>query len=230
MPSRQNINLLRNVAAMPLSGRPSALRERMRRDALTLAQAEGFGEVAWSYRIVPLEQPVGATLRLAGETLHVPWLLPASGQLTALACAVCTVGPALEARVTALFTEKRASLALALDEIGTELLFAASRLVQDRMLADAQRQGLSLSGELHPGDPGLGLDAHGTVLRLAQAESIGVTARYGHTLYPLKSSSVVMGAGINLPKATWSRCDHCPSQAKCKLTQRELVERELEQA
>ncbi len=223
MPSRLHINLLRNVAAMPMRGRPSALRERMRRDALALAQAEGLGEVAWSYRIVPLDQPVGETLRLEGEILHAPWLLPASGQLTALACAVCTVGPQLEARVTSLFTEKRASLALALDALGTELLFAAARLVQDRMLADAQRQGLSLSGELHPGDPGLGLDAHATVLRLAQAESIGVTARYGHTLYPLKSSSVVMGAGINLPKATWSRCDRCPSKAKCKLTQRELA-------
>lgn len=223
MPNRLNLNLLRSVAATPMPGRPSALRERMRRDALALAESEGLGEVAWSYRIVPLEQPVGQTLRLKGETLHAPWLLPASGQLTALACAVCTVGPKLEARVTALFTEKRASIALALDALGTELLFAAARLVQDRMLADAQRQGLSLSGELHPGDPGLGLDAHAGVLRLAQAESIGISLRHGHTLYPLKSSSVVMGAGIDLPKASWSRCDRCPSKAKCKLAQRELV-------
>jgi hypothetical protein len=230
MPSRQNINLLRNVAAMPLSGRQSPLRERMRRSALALAESEGLGEVAWSYRIVPLEQPVGETLRLEGETLHAPWLLPASGQLTALACASCTVGPALEARVTALFTEKRASLGLALDEVGNELLFAASRLVQDRMLADAQRQGLSLSGELRPGDPGLAIDAHATVLRLAQAETIGVVARYSHTLYPLKSFSVVMGAGTNLPRANWSRCDSCPTRAKCKLAHREQAERELAQA
>jgi len=216
MPSRQNVHLLRSVAATPLQGRPSALRERMRREALALAQSEHLGAVAWSYRIVPLEPPVGETLRLEGETLHAPWLLPASGQLTALACGVCTVGQALEDRVRSLFAEKRASLALALDELGTELLFAATRLAQDRMLADARRQGLSLSGELHPGDPGLGLDAHGAVLRLAQAETIGVSLRHGHTLYPLKSSSVVMGAGIDLPPATWSRCDRCPSRAKCK--------------
>jgi hypothetical protein len=221
MPRAHGLNLLRSVAAAPMRGRPSVLRERMRRDALALAQQEDLGEAAWSYRIVPLDTPVGETLRLEGETLHAPWLLPASGQLTSLACAVCTVGPKLEARVTSLFAEKRASLALALDELGTELLFATSRLVQDRMWADAKTQRLSLCGELHPGDPGLGLDAHAAVLRLAQADSIGVTARYGHTLYPLKSSSVIMGAGIDLPKATWSRCDHCPSKAKCKLAQRE---------
>lgn len=218
MPSGR-LNLLRSVAAAPLRGRPSPLRERMRRDAVALANAEDLANAAWSYRIVPLDTPVGETLHLAGETLHAPWLLPASGQLTALACAVCTVGLALEARVTALFAEKRASLALALDELGNELLFATSRWLQDRMLADARRQQLKLSGELHPGDPGLGLNAHAAVLRLAQAEAINVSLRHGHTLFPLKSSNIVMGAGIDLPKAAWSRCDRCPSRAKCKQVQ-----------
>lgn len=218
MPSGR-LNLLRSVAAAPLRGRPSPLRERMRREALALALAENLADAAWSYRIVPLDSPVGETLRLEGETLHAPWLLPASGQLTALACAVCTVGSALEARVTSLFAEKRASLALALDELGNELLFATSRWLQDRMLADARRQQLTLSGELHPGDPGLGLNAHAAVLRLAQAEAIKVRLRHGHTLYPLKSSNIVMGAGIDLPKASWSRCDRCPSLAKCKHVQ-----------
>ena len=203
MPHRQHVNLLRSVAATAMPGQPSALRARMRLEALALAERENLGEVAWSYRIVALDQPVTETLKVDGETLHAPWLLPASGQLTALACASCTVGPALEARVTELFAQKRASLGLALDALGNELLFAGSRLVQDRMLADARRQGLNLSGELRPGDPGLGLDAHAAVLRLAQAESIGVTLHHGHTLLPLKSFSVVMGAGIELPKANW---------------------------
>lgn len=224
MPSGRALNLLLRVAAAPLTGRPSGLRERMRREAVALALSENLADAAWSYRIVPLDSsPVGETLRLEGETLHAPWLLPATGQLTALACAVCTVGTALEARVTTLFGEKRASLALALDELGNELLFATSRWLQDRMLAGARRQQLTLCGELHPGDPGLGLDAHSAVLRLAQAEAINVRLRYGHTLYPLKSSSLVMGAGIDLPKATWSRCDRCPSRPKCKQVHRNAV-------
>lgn len=219
MPSGRAHNLLLRVAAAPLPGRSSGLRERMRREALALVLSEDLADAAWSYRIVPLDSPVGETLRLEGETLHAPWLLPATGQLTALACAVCTVGPALEARVTALFAEKRASLALALDELGNELLFATSRWVQDRMLADSRRQQLTLCGELHPGDPGLGLNAHAAVLRLAQAEAINVSLCHGHTLFPLKSSNIVMGAGIDLPKASWSRCDRCPSRAKCKHVQ-----------
>ncbi len=223
MPSRRHLNPLKSVADAAMLGRSSPVRERMRKQAVALATAENLVDAAWSYRLVPLSQPVAETLHLEGETLHAPWLIPASGQLTGLACGVCTVGPALEARVSTLFAEKRASLALALDELGNELLFASSRLLQDRMLIEARRERLSLCGELHPGDPGLGLDAHAAILRLAQAQTIGITLRYGHTLFPLKSSSVVMGVGIDLPKATWSRCDHCPSRSRCKLAQREAA-------
>ena len=56
-------------------------------------------------------------------------LVPESGQLTALAVGIFTLGPALERRVTALFAERRMSLALALDKLGNELLFALSRRV-----------------------------------------------------------------------------------------------------
>lgn len=224
MPSKRGLDLLRSVAQAPPPGRPSAVRERMRDEALDLVRAEQLTDAAYSYRIVPLDTPVGETLRLAGETLHAPWLLPASGQLTALACAVCTVGPRLEARVSELFAQKRASLALALDGLGNELLFAASRQVQDRVLADVRRSNLTMCGELRPGDPGLGLDAHAAVLRLAQADTIAVSLRGGHTLMPLKSASIVMGVGIDLPAASWSRCDHCPSRAKCRIVERAEAE------
>lgn len=220
MPSKQGLDLLRTVAAAPPPGRPSAVRERMRGEALELVCTEQLADAAYSYRIVELDAPVGETLRLAGETLYAPWLLPASGQLTALACAVCTVGARLEARVSSLFAQKRASLALALDALGNELLFAVSRRVQDRVLADVRRGKLTLCGELRPGDPGLGLDAHAAVLRLAQADAIEVSLRGNHTLMPLKSASIVMGVGIDLPSPSWSRCDHCPSHSKCGVAER----------
>jgi hypothetical protein len=216
----RGFDVLREVADTPRFGRPSVLRDRMRREALDLARAEELVDAAYSYNIVPLEAPAAPLLRAGGETLHAPRLLPESGQLTALACAVCTIGKRLEERVTSLFVERRASLALALDEFGNELLFAASRRVQDRMLADANRRGLSMAGELRAGDPGLALDAQAVVLRLAQAELIGVRASDHQLMQPLKSVSMVMGVGIDLPPAQWSRCDDCPRREKCKLAAR----------
>ena len=137
--------------------------------------------------------------------------------MTGLACGVVTLGPALERRVASLFAEKCYSLALALDDVGNQLLFAATRRAQDRMLAAARAQGLSMAGELRPGDPGLALQAQGLVLRLADAASIGVDVNRGHALTPLKSISMVLGVGVDLPPARWSRCDDCPSRAKCRV-------------
>ena len=220
MPARRGIDILQSVADMTGLEPVSVRCERMRSQALALVRIEDLADVGYSYRILAIDSPVGETLRLAGETLHAPWLMPASGELTALACAVCSVGARLEARVTSLFKEKRASLALALDALGNEMLSAVSRRVQDRVLADVRRRKLSMCGELRPGDPGLGLDAHAAVLRLAQAEAIDVSLHGRHTLLPLKSMSIVMGVGIDLPAASWSRCDHCPSRAGCKLVAR----------
>jgi hypothetical protein len=89
------------------------------------------------------------------------------------------------------------------------------------MLVAARDRGLVLSGELRPGDPGLALEAQTTVLRLADATAIGVQTTHGLALRPLKSISMVLGAGRGLPPAHWSRCDDCRSRPRCKLVARQ---------
>ncbi len=216
----RGFDVLREVADTPRLGRPSALRDRMRREALDLARAEELVDVAYSYDIVPLEAPAASQLRAGGERLFAPWLLPASGELTAVACGACTLGPKFERRTSELFAGRKASLAMALDELGNQLLFEVSRRAQDRMQLDAARRGLSMAGELRPGDPGLALDAQAAVLRLAQAETIGISLSAGGLMYPVKSCSMVLGIGIDLPPAQWSRCDYCPRREKCRVAER----------
>ena len=108
----------------------------------------------------------------------------------------------------------------ALDELGNAMLFALSRRVQDRIVIAARRQQLTAAGELRAGDPGLPLQAQAAVHRLASAESIGVTVTGGQVLHPLKSMSMVLGIGIDLPPARWSRCDDCLSAPKCRMSGR----------
>jgi hypothetical protein len=197
-----------------------AQRDRFRREAIELIEQEDLIDPAYSYRIVPLDEPPRDRLRLGGEVLDAMRLVPESGQLTAVAAAVCTLGMALERRTTALFAERRTSLALALDTVGNELLFALSRRLQDRILAEARRLQLSAAGELRAGDPGLPLGAQATVLRLAAADTIDVTVSQSQLLSPLKSTSMILGIGIDLPPALWSRCDACPSASKCRIAGR----------
>ena len=134
------------------------------------SNARNLLNAAFCYRIVPLDEPPSDVLRAGGETLDAVRLVPETGQLTAVAVGVCTLGPALEQRATALFAERRMSLALALDELGNGILFALSRRVQDRIVIEARKQQLTAAGELRAGDPGLPLQAQAAVQRLAGAE------------------------------------------------------------
>ena len=219
----RGFDVLRQAQTAPLNGRPSPARTRLRAQALAMAREDALVEAAFSYRIVSLQAPAAPVLQAGGESLEAPWLLPASGELTAVACGVCTLGPALERRVSELFGERRASLAMALDELGNELLFDISRRAQDRMQAEVSRRGLTMSGELRAGDPGLALEAQGAVLRLAGAGGIGISLGESFLMHPLKSTSMVLGVGVDLPASAWSRCDTCNSRAKCGVRSRALA-------
>jgi hypothetical protein len=202
----------------------SGVKARFRREALDLVAREDLIAPAYSFAITELDAPPAAVLRAGGEMLFAPRLLPEQGTLTALACGVATIGARLERRIGDLFAARSVSLALALDEIGNELLFVVGRRLQDRMLTAGRQRGLTMAGELRPGDPGLALDAQPAVLRLAGAGSIGIRLTRGHLLHPIKSTSTVFGVGIDLPPAPWSRCDECRSRPTCKLVAREMAD------
>jgi hypothetical protein len=203
---------------------PSAVARRarlvaLRSEAIAMVRDDALLRARATWRIVPLEGEPGEAGRLCvdGRSIEAPWLVPASGRLSAVGCAVATIGDALEHRVGALFTQRQASLAVALDSLGNELLFALSRRVQDRLLNEARKQGLSVAGELRAGDPGLQLSAQQTVLELAGAADIGVALTRTMMMNPTKSTSIVQGVGHDLPVQRWSRCDHCPSRGRCAL-------------
>ena len=214
------LGLKRDLLAEPVWDL-SPTQTRLRGKAVALAIAEGlFDEAAYSYQIVPLTEPPGTLLHAGGETLDAARLIPESGELTAIGCCACTVGPRLEARTSELFSERKASLAMALDGLANEILFSVMRRMQDRMLSDCQRKQLTMAGELRAGDPGLDLSAQATVLKLAEADRVGIVAHGGGLLTPMKSLSAVLGVGRNLPEARWSRCDSCRFKDKCKVATR----------
>src|SRR5450755_3656118 len=215
--------LLRDVATIPCADEALRWRGRYRRDAIDLLERDDLLDAAFCYRIVALDEPPSHVLRAGGEALDALRLVPKSGQLTALGVGICTLGPALERRASALFAERRMSLALALDRLGNELLSALSRRVQDRIVSEARKVGLTAAGELRAGDPGLPLAAQTAVHRLAGADTIGVSVTQGQVLHPLKSMSMVLGIGIDLPAAHWSRCDDCPSAPRCRMSGRAVA-------
>jgi hypothetical protein len=206
MPTVRSSGLLREIAISPCaSGRFQQI-GRFRREAVDLVKHESLLNPAYCYRIVPLDEPPSHVLRAGGETLEAARLVPESGQLTAVAVGICTLGPGLEQRTTTLFGERRVSLALALDKLGNELLFALSRRVEDLIVAAARKQHLTA--------------AQAVMQRLTGADQIGVSVKQGQVLHPLKSMSMMLGIGVDLPPVRWSRCDDCPSASKCTMSGR----------
>jgi hypothetical protein len=193
----KRIEVLERVAETLV--RDGTVAARFRARALDLARAEGLGTAIFTHRIVALDGPAGAVLTAGGEAFHAPRLLPESGELTALAFGAATLGAALPERVSALFAERQMSLALALDAIGNLMLLEASRRLQDAVMAAVRRAGLTMAGELRPGDPGLALEAQPAVVRLAGGAAIGLATTRSLALDPPKSTTVVYGVGRDLP-------------------------------
>jgi hypothetical protein len=217
VPSVRGVDVLRGVVDIPLPPGVPSSRARRRHEAIEIARNEDLAaDAAYAYRIVPIDAMSAGASNRGGRALRAPPLVPAAGELTAIGCVVCTLGAGLEQRVAALFAERRTSLALALDALGNELLYALSRRVRDRMLGETTRRRRTMAGELHPGDPGLDLAAQPALLHLAGAHSIGVTLTEGLLMHPRKSLSMMLGVGKDLPQSTSSRCERCPSSARCR--------------
>lgn len=216
-----NSRLIRYLMRSPGNGMsPTSMRQREK--AIALLVEESLLQATFTSHLVPVEAHDGRYISVGGKQLDAPLLIPDSGELSALYFAASTLGPRLEQRVTELFREKRASLALALDAIGNDLIFELGRRRHDRIIIDCRRKGLSVGQDLYAGDPGLDGSQQATVLHLAQAQTIGINLHNSGLLQPLKSSTVVFAVGHDLPEPKWNRCDHCPSRERCKLKQPKL--------
>ena len=142
--------------------------------------------------------------------------------MIAIAAAACTVGPAIEARATALFAARKPLLALALDAAGNELLFRLADRTFARIRRDARRRSWKAGAELSPGNSGIGLDQQPAILSLSGAAENRIALTSQGMLVPAKSLCFVVTLGRNLSVRSSERCDHCASKDRCQLRNRRM--------
>lgn len=189
-----------------------------RRPALGMIrrEARALASPAFSYRIVPVVEVRGETIDVGEATLHAPGLAAESGGLSAVAAAACTLGTAIQERISALFAARRPSRALALDMASNELLFRLADRVLATIRREARRDALRIGIDLSPGDPGVPLGQQAAVLGLANAARSGIAATEAGMIFPLKSLSFVVALGPTLRRRSPSgRCNCCPSRDRC---------------
>jgi hypothetical protein len=191
---------------------------RARDEALDMIEREALARPAFGYRIFPVHTVRGDAIDVGGAALDAPLLAAASGELTAVAAAACTLGAAVQERISALFATHRRSLALALDTVANELLFRLADRAFATIRREARRAGLGSGIDASPGDPGVPLGQQARVLALADAARIGIHTTGRGMLSPMKSLSFLVALGPNLRRrAAHGRCNCCPSRDRCTM-------------
>ncbi len=130
-----------------------------------------------------------------------------------VSAAVCTVGPALEARVKLLFPEDPVR-AMALDGAGTEALRQVSRFVVKGIREEATSKGWGSGMRAQPGQEGWSIRQQHVLFDLVPAGRIGVHLTDSALMIPQKSVSLVIGMGPDM-RPDGVACDYCSKRERC---------------
>jgi len=217
MPVTGKIDIPAAVAAVAKRPLSAGTAQKTRSAALVMIGQESLATPAYCYRIEPVRAVCEDVLDLGSSSIHVPGLVDVSTRLTAVAAVVSTLGAAFEARVSALCTERKLSLAFVLDELGNELLMYTVRQALLQIRREVRGQRLSSGSSLSPGCSGFALDQQAAVVALAGGERLGISVTSQGMLHPVKSRSMIIPVGTGLSaEPLYKRCETCSSRKKCR--------------
>jgi hypothetical protein len=172
------------------------------------------------YRILAVETVEGQRIRLTGGAiLEGPLVARGLTGAREVALALCTLGPALERRVSDYFTADPVR-AMALDGAGIAALAQVSRNIREEIGAQASSRGWGTGISISPGQEGWPLLQQRTLFQLLAAASISVQLTESCLMVPRKSVSFAIGMGENLC-ADKTSCDCCSKKDRCGWRARE---------
>jgi hypothetical protein len=209
--------VLRGQGIDPSRARPELVTAAQR----VLGEAQSLLAPVALYTILPVRDFHSQQVTLEGEAgsvfvsvLKGPLVARALAGATQVALAVCTIGPALEERVTALFAAGDPVRAMALDGAGVAALGEVSQMVVARIRHDGSSRGLGTGMRASPGQEGWPIEQQRVLFGLVPAEEIGVRLTDGCLMLPCKSVSLVVGLGPEMrPDAV--TCDFCSKRERC---------------
>jgi hypothetical protein len=149
------------------------------------------------------------TLSVDGEVLAIPGIGARWGGVEHVAVAVCTIGEALERRVSDLWEARELPMASMLDSVGSGAVESLAEYVND-LLCQQGLPALRVTNRISPGYGDWDVAEQRRLFRLCRAEAIGVRLNAACVMTPGKSISLLVGGGVG------ARVDHYFSQcARC---------------
>ena len=127
-----------------------------------------------------------------------------------------TIGAHLETRVKEYFSNDEYTLGLLLDAAGTTAVEIAADKACELIKQQASHKGYSTLSRFSPGYGQWNITDQPTILALAHAQEIGITATSSCMLLPRKSITAVIGLAANIPNINMETSPQCTSCQQCK--------------
>jgi hypothetical protein len=173
-----------------------------------LAMGESLMEPRVVYHASGVTGQGPALIEAGGERLTIPEIGRLWGSLEAVGAGICTVGPAIEDRVRALWDSRELPLAVMLDSVGSAAVESLAEYANDLLCQAAIEAGVKVTNRISPGYAGWDTAEQAALFRLCPGDPIGVTLNDSCVMTPGKSISFLVGVG---PEA---RVDHYFTQCR----------------
>ena len=183
-----------------------------------------FGEVvdlvqpAACHDVFPIECFVHDRIKLAnGATLGGGPVVQVVGGAEVLALAVVTAGPAVDERIKQLQAERHRFQALVLDELASWAVDQIRQQLYAQLSEGFQARGWRTSTFLSPGESAWSVREQSVIFQVLDPPQIGVSLSPGYVMTPLKSLSLMCGAGSQpMGVEGLTNCDFCSIQDRCR--------------
>ncbi len=191
---------------------------RRARLASVLEEAREVMEPAACYDAFPIEKVMHGQFRLAGGTrIGGGPVVEVLGGAEVLYAAICTIGRALDERVRAHREAGRRFEMLMLDELGSWAVDQVRQQLYEGLSCELAGRDWRTSSPLSPGEGVWSIREQRTIFKLLDADEIGVKLLPSYVIEPMKSLTVVFGAGASpMGVEGLTNCDFCSIQDRCR--------------
>jgi hypothetical protein len=133
-----------------------------------------------------------------------------------VAVGICTIGSRVEAESRQAFANGQGMTGFLLDSAGSLAVGFVAQAVVEHVEKLATAHGLKASFRIAPGSADCTLEDQRVVFELLPAKHIGVRLTDSCLMVPLKSVSLLVGLGQDVPTAQeLAQCDFCSRQDTC---------------
>lgn len=205
---------LRGESFRTLLARP-LVRERF---DTALAEIPALVEPAACYDSFPIAAYLHERVRLAnGQRIGGGPVVEVVHGAEALLVAVCTVGAAVDERISAYLAGGERFKAMLLDELASWAVDQVRQQVYRHFQTEAAARGWRVSSMLSPGESTWTVADQPAIFGLLDAAAIGVTLNDACVMSPMKSLSLIAGTGPQPMGAEGlTNCDFCTLKDRCR--------------